>query len=106
MNAAARSIFNLQAEEIPNLERLARRVRPPKEFIRICSTEGSARFSVNGRLLEASSYNIPFAPASLTLLALHDADIILGSDSSAAPAGHTLRSISGIKPDDCQQPGD
>jgi PAS domain S-box-containing protein len=51
--------FNLTEEEAPNLERLARNVRPSEEFLKICAGEGDARFSINGRLTEGTSYRIP-----------------------------------------------
>ena len=41
------------------MERLARHVRPSEEFLRICGEEGDARFSINGRLTEGTSYKIP-----------------------------------------------
>ena len=59
INNLVREWFNLVEGEFPNMERLARHVRPGEEFLRICAEEGDARFSINGRLTEGTSYRIP-----------------------------------------------
>lgn len=55
INQPARELFNLWEEE-PNLESLARRTRPSNTFLTLCATEGQARFSLNGRFVEGTSY--------------------------------------------------
>ncbi|MBN2548442.1 MAG: GAF domain-containing protein [Anaerolineales bacterium] len=60
MNQPARELFNLWEEE-PNLESLARRTRPSESFLTLCAAESQARFSLNGRFVEGTSY---FAPAA------------------------------------------
>src|SRR4030065_757240 len=40
----ARDWFGLQEGESPDLERLARRVRPAEEFLGLCAGEGQKRF--------------------------------------------------------------
>ena len=52
INTLVREWFNLAEDEFPNMERLARHVRPSEEFLKICAEEGDARFSINGRLTE------------------------------------------------------
>lgn len=65
----ARDWFGLQEGESPDLERLARRVRPSEEFLELCAGEGQKRFSVNGRLTDATSYRVPgFNPVMLLSL--------------------------------------
>ena len=59
MNALARERFGIPADETPDLERLARRVRPSEEFLDLCAVEGHKRLSINGRLTEATSYRVP-----------------------------------------------
>ncbi len=59
INNLVREWFNLAEDEYPNMERLARHVRPGEEFLKICAEEGDARFSINGRLTEGTSYRIP-----------------------------------------------
>ena len=58
MNQEARSKFNVW-NEVPNLERLARRARPGDVFLGLCATEGQARFSIDGQMMEATSYLVP-----------------------------------------------
>jgi len=59
VNDRAREWFELFEGEIPNVERLARRVRPSESFLELCAAEGQARFSINGKLVEALSYRVP-----------------------------------------------
>lgn len=59
MSRLARDWFGLHEGEAPDLERLARRVRPSDEFLELCAAEGQKRFSVNGRLTDAVSYRVP-----------------------------------------------
>ncbi|MBE0699060.1 MAG: hypothetical protein IH586_19245, partial [Anaerolineaceae bacterium] len=56
INPKARQIFRLQEGESPNIERLARKARPSESLIRLCACEGQARFILDGRLIEGSSY--------------------------------------------------
>jgi PAS domain S-box-containing protein len=55
LNKLAREWFGLLEEE-PNLERMARRARPSEIFLGLCAAEGQARFSLNGRFVEGSSF--------------------------------------------------
>lgn len=57
-NQQAREWFG-HLEEEPNLERLARRARPSDVFWSLCSSESQARFSLDGRFVEGSSYYVP-----------------------------------------------
>jgi PAS domain S-box-containing protein len=59
VNKAARDWFELLEGELPDIERLARRIRPGETFLEICAAEGQARFSINGRLAEARSFWLP-----------------------------------------------
>lgn len=61
INQAAREWFNVWEEE-PNLESLARRTRPSEAFLTLCAGEEQARFSLNGRFVEGTSY---YTPANL-----------------------------------------
>ena len=56
-NEKAYELFG-KAEE-PNLERLARRARPSDLFLGLCGKEGQARFSLDGRFIEGTSYYLP-----------------------------------------------
>ncbi len=70
MNDAARNEFDVW-EQTPNLERLARRTRPENVFLSLCAVEGNAHLSVGGRLMEATSYKIPYQQENAILLSLH-----------------------------------
>jgi GAF domain-containing protein len=69
INHEARQWFELWEEE-PNLERMARRARPGDVFLSLCATEGNARFSLNGRLVEGTSYFLPNGDGKNILLSL------------------------------------
>jgi len=65
LNEIAREWFDLSEGEYPGIERMSRRVRPGEVFFEICAAEGQARFSINGSLVDATSYNIPGANPSI-----------------------------------------
>jgi GAF domain-containing protein/nitrogen-specific signal transduction histidine kinase len=58
LNQEARDQFELWEPE-PNLEVLARRARPSDVFWALCAGEGQARFALDGRPVEATSYFLP-----------------------------------------------
>ncbi len=74
VNAMARQWLGIHEGEQPNLEILARRIRPTDDFLKICTSEGQTRFSVNGRPLEAISYQVP-GPTPSLLVSLHRPDL-------------------------------
>ena len=59
INLHAREWFGLRDDETADLERLARRVRPPDEFLDVCAAPSQKRVNVNGRLAELTSYQVP-----------------------------------------------
>jgi len=67
VNTVARQWFDLHEGEQPNLEVLARRIRPSEDFLKICAVEGQARFSVNGRPMECVSYQVPGTNQSMLI---------------------------------------
>jgi hypothetical protein len=73
-NDTARQWLDLHDGEQPNLEVLARRIRPSEDFLKLCVGEGQVRFSVNGRPMEAVSYQIP-GPAASLLISMRRPDI-------------------------------
>ncbi len=58
LNQEARNQFALWEPE-PNLEILARRARPSDVFWSLCTAEGQAYLSLDGRPVEATSYYLP-----------------------------------------------
>ena len=74
INAMARQWLDLHEGEQPNLEVLARRIRPAEDFLKLCTAEGQMRFSVNGRPMEVVSYQVP-GPIPALLVSLRRPDI-------------------------------
>ena len=74
-NRQARDWFDLRTAEF-NLEILARRTQPSESFLTLCATEGQARFSVSGRLVEGVSYMIPYQSDAATLVSLQIPQLI------------------------------
>lgn len=73
INELAREWFGFRPDELPDLERLFRRVRPLEEFMELCTRQGQKRISVSGQLVEATSYQIP-GPYVLMLIALRSVE--------------------------------
>ena len=92
VNAVAREIFGLSENEMPNLERLARRVRPSDAFWQLCASEGQAHFSVGGSLFEGSSYQVPGENPSI-LISLRQSELSMGLSGAQDVAGSTLQII-------------
>lgn len=92
INSAGRNWFGLVEGEQPNLERLARRVRPNNAFWQLCVSPGQARFSVGGRLVEGVSYYIQGADASL-LVTLRQPELSTGFAEASDVSGSVLRII-------------
>lgn len=61
INALARQWFGLQEDDYPDLERLSRRVRPSDDFMDVCAAPAQKRLTINSKLVEATSYQIPGA---------------------------------------------
>lgn len=87
-NQQAREWFDLRDASL-NLELLARRTQPSETFLTLCAMEGQARFSINGRLVEGASYQIPFESESALLVSFQIPQLIkskaLSVDGKAEP---------------------
>jgi hypothetical protein len=59
VNELAREWFGLREGEAADLERLIRRARPAEDILSLCARQGQKRLSVGGRLVDATSYQIP-----------------------------------------------
>ena len=92
LNTAARELFGLTKNEIPNLERLARRTRPSDIFWKLCTSEGKMRFSIGGKFIEGISYQVP-GPAPVILLTLRQPELSTGLASAREASGSVLRII-------------
>ncbi len=93
MNAAARSFFDLRDNEPYDLERLARRVRPADDFLDLCVQPGNKRVTINGKLVEVSSFEVPGA-FPMMLVSLRSRDVSPAIDESAGTSEQVLRVVS------------
>ncbi|HEY9153365.1 MAG TPA: GAF domain-containing protein, partial [Anaerolineales bacterium] len=88
INPRARSWFGLQDNDVADIERLARRVRPPEEFLDVCAVPSQKRVNVNGKLAELTSYQVP-GPYPKMLVSLRGIELTQtlasdGTDSSSS----------------------
>ena len=65
-----RDFFRLDPKDSPDLERLARSVRPAEKFLNLCALPGSEVFSVAGREVQGISYRIPAERGQAILVSL------------------------------------
>lgn len=70
INPAARKLFHLDENEIPGLERLARRVRPSEKFLEICASDGVTDLILDGHPVEVSSYRVLLPVQAIILVTL------------------------------------
>lgn len=92
LNQHARKVFNLTAEEMPNLERLARQVRPSEPFLGLCSTEGQGRFILEGKALVVTSYRLTVAPEPVMAVVVRFQEQVAGlGDAQSQPAAQNLQ---------------
>src|SRR5690349_6667412 len=86
VNELAREWFGLHERESADLEHLIRRARPAEDLLNLCARQGQKRLSVGGRLVDATSYQIP-GPYPLMLIAMRSVELSsslgeAGADSS------------------------
>ncbi|MEA4909307.1 MAG: GAF domain-containing protein, partial [Anaerolineaceae bacterium] len=83
INERTRQLFQLQKEDIADLERLSRLIRPSDLFLKLCAYEGQARFVVNGRLVEGTSYPVAASEEGYIVLTLRAVDLAFGGDAES-----------------------
>ena len=59
INTQAREWFGLRKDDQADLDGLLRRIRQPDDFLEVCASPGQKRFSLNGKPVEATSYQVP-----------------------------------------------
>ena len=92
VNDLAREWFGLREGEQPDLERLIRRARPAEDFLNLCARQGQKRLSVGGRLVDATSYQVP-GPYALMLISMRNVEFSTSLDQSGADSS-ILRIVS------------
>jgi PAS domain S-box-containing protein len=84
INQQARELFGI-TEDRPDLESLARRTHPTDVFLKLCASEGKARFSLNGRFIDGTSYFAPSdaktSQANYMLVTLRRHELIINYNS-------------------------
>jgi len=92
VNAQAREWFGLRENDPTDLEHLMRRVRPPEDFMDVCAAPGQKRVSVNGKLADITSYQVPGVYTQM-LVSLRGIDLtpaLTGSDGQVTSSILTI----------------
>ncbi|MBN2503593.1 MAG: GAF domain-containing protein [Anaerolineales bacterium] len=89
-NPRARALFGMEADEQPNLERLARSTRPGEAFLSLCVTEGQARFNVQKTMVEGTSFVIPHEEGQIMLVSLRRPQLAGLESDTSQPSGQAL----------------
>ncbi|HSL28734.1 MAG TPA: GAF domain-containing protein [Anaerolineales bacterium] len=92
INDLAREWFGLREGEPADLERLVRRARPGEDLLNLCARQGQKRLSVGGRLVDATSYQVP-GPFPVMFITMRNVELTNGT-SDARGDSSTLQLIS------------
>ncbi|HSB01083.1 MAG TPA: GAF domain-containing protein [Anaerolineales bacterium] len=92
VNDLAREWFGLREGEPADLERLVRRARPAEDILNLCARQGQKRLSVGGRLVDATSYQVP-GPYPVMLVTLRSVELAMSLSESGADSA-LLQTIS------------
>ncbi len=90
LNPLARQYFGLRQDDPADLERLTRRARPADDFLEICAVPGQKRLSINGRLVEVTSYAVPGARRQM-LVSLRGLDLSAAGMAEPEASSSLLR---------------
>ncbi len=93
-NQQARDWLDIPEDELPNLEHLARRARPREVFLNLCTSEGHARFSLQGLYVEGSSFPVPGETGPLIALTLRRPQLTALTENESGLPGEALDIIS------------
>ena len=72
INASARKLFRLEEKETPNLEHLARRIRPAEKFLELCAQEGEASLVIDGQSVETMSFQVSLPNDSVMAVSIRN----------------------------------
>ena len=85
LSDVGREWFGLREGEPADLERLVRRARPGEDLLHLCTQQGQKRLSVGGRLVDATSYQVP-GPYPVMLIAMRNVDLSTAPGSTGVDA--------------------
>lgn len=95
INDPVRHVFHLQNNEMPDLERLARWTRPREALLQLAAQEGQLRFTLDGKLVEGTSYRIVSSTSEVMLVHFHPIEISLtASDQESGASSQLLNTFS------------
>ncbi|MFN7037403.1 MAG: hypothetical protein ACK4SN_13680, partial [Bellilinea sp.] len=89
INTTARQLFGLKEGESANLERLARKTRPPNGLLNLCLADSQTRLIIEGKAVEAVSQRLPLGQPELRLITFRSAEsggVIGASQTNLLPA--------------------
>ncbi|HUF38912.1 MAG TPA: GAF domain-containing protein [Anaerolineales bacterium] len=96
VNDLLRNWLDLPGGAVPSLEYVAGRSRPSESLLDLCSTPGQKRLSLNGLLVDAASFRIPYPGQTVTAVALARPDLtgLVDAGSGEHPALRVLSELS------------
>ena len=92
INPRARDWFGLRENDVADIERLARRVRPAEEFLDVCAVPSQKRVNVNGRLAELTSYQVP-GPYPKMLVSLRGMELTSSLTTEAVDSSSSILKV-------------
>ena len=87
LTRGARQAFQLDADDVPNLERLARKIRPSETFLGLCAHQGQARLVLSGRMVDALSYQMTVGQNPVMILTLRFPELAADLDDTQKGVG-------------------
>ena len=97
LSTGARELLNIEGEEFPNLENLARRLRPSEPFLALCTSPGYGKFVAGMQDLEVESHAVTLPSGEYMLLTLRN---LQPGGIIREGAGQTSPSFLGVMPAD------
>ncbi len=93
LDQTARALFHLGETDLPNLERLARQMRPSEPFLALCAAPGEGTFVIDGKTYAAESHLLPVPGQTLIAVTLRQSDVSTLSAEGGTAGTQTLSTI-------------
>lgn len=93
MNSRARQVFKLQDGETATLERLVRQIKPGEALLKLCAAEGQARFVLDGKVVEGTSYLVEMDHSSPVLISLRTQNLVVTEAKTGGLSAQTLQNF-------------
>jgi PAS domain S-box-containing protein len=82
INELARQMFHIPGGQIPDLERLARQIKPTELFLELCGQEGQAKFVFEDKVLEGNSFSLLQTPRPIVVVSLRALEMATVPDAA------------------------